>query len=354
MTIKLSFPRMGWSYISFKAMLNALPGVEVYTPPPVDKHIIELGSRNSPEFVCFPFKVTLGEFINMAEKGIDTFAMAIDCGPCRFGFYAPIQEQIMKDLGYDVTIIPLQQGDLLTFEFIDTFKRLSSLKNLKVMQYVDYAIAAKLALQKAKLIEDIINLDALMRCREIRKGDCTKALNYLMNKLDNTNDELGLKNFPYKIKETFAKIPIDKEMKPLRVVLAGENHVLLEPYVNLDLIRRLGDLGIEVHVGHSLYDWITHKLHLNFRRREMAMIAKDYIPLDIGGEAQWVIGEYLHSQGEGFDGLSTFIHSLVCLKLQQDPSSKQMITSRCLLFSFRLMNIQEAKECEPDWKHLEI
>ena len=87
MTIRLSFPRMGWSYISFKAMLNALPGVEVYTPPPVDKHIIELGSRNSPEFVCFPFKVTLGEFINMAEKGIDTFAMAIDCGPCRFGFY---------------------------------------------------------------------------------------------------------------------------------------------------------------------------------------------------------------------------------------------------------------------------
>ncbi len=305
MVVRLSFPRMGWSYISFKAMLNAIPGVQVCTPPPISKKIIELGSKNSPEFVCFPFKVTLGEFINMAEMGIDTFVMAIDCGPCRFGFYAPVQEQIMKDLGYNVKIIPIQQNDLLTWDYIDCFKQLSSISNLKVMQYVDYAIASKLALQKAKYIEDIMQYEGLLRCREKNKGSVTKAVDYLMEQLDRTNDDFGLREFQYKIFDTFAKIPFDKEMQPLRVLIAGENHVFLESFVNLDLVRRLGDLGIEVHLGHSLYDWMMHKLHLNFRRREKAMLAKDYIPLDIGGEAQWVIGEYIHAQNEGFDG---FVH----------------------------------------------
>ena len=52
---------------------------------------------------------------------IHTFVMAIDCGPCRFGFYAPVMERILHDIGYEVTIIPLQQSDLLTFEIAPNF-----------------------------------------------------------------------------------------------------------------------------------------------------------------------------------------------------------------------------------------
>ena len=61
---------MGWSKIAFKALYEHIPGVEVVYPPDVTREIVKIGSKHSPEFVCFPFKVTLGEFINMIEMAL--------------------------------------------------------------------------------------------------------------------------------------------------------------------------------------------------------------------------------------------------------------------------------------------
>ena len=55
MVTKLSFPRMGWSKIAFNALYDLIPGVEVVSPPPVTRDIVELGSKYSPEFVQLQF-----------------------------------------------------------------------------------------------------------------------------------------------------------------------------------------------------------------------------------------------------------------------------------------------------------
>ena len=300
--VRISFPAMGWSKVAFKALLGVLPGVEIVEPPEVTREVLKLGAEHSPEFVCHPFKVTLGEFMYMHDKyDVHTFVQAIDCGPCRFGFYAPVQERIMKDLGYDVTIIPIQQGDLLTFDFIKTFERLSSV-NGKLMKWVDYANAIRIFLTKTKYIEDIVVPENILRCREVHKDDTSKTVIRLMKKLDETNDAFDLHFFDKIIKEEFQKLKIKREMKPLRVTVGGEMHVLWEPFVNMDIMKRFGDEGVEVHPGHTLYDWVTHKLHVNFRRKVLERYAKEYIPMDIGGEAQWIIGDYIKTQEEGFDG----------------------------------------------------
>jgi len=53
-------------------------GVEVVLPDPTNREAIKIGVKYSPEFVCFPFKATLGDFKNALDKGADTLVMAIE------------------------------------------------------------------------------------------------------------------------------------------------------------------------------------------------------------------------------------------------------------------------------------
>ena len=95
--VRVSFSRMGWSYIFFKGLFHDLPGIEVVEPPLVNTEIVSEGVKNSPEFVCFPFKVILGEMINLYRNyDVKDFAMIADYGPCRAGLYAVVQKRILK------------------------------------------------------------------------------------------------------------------------------------------------------------------------------------------------------------------------------------------------------------------
>ncbi|MEJ2293829.1 MAG: hypothetical protein P8Y23_03590, partial [Candidatus Lokiarchaeota archaeon] len=51
---------------------------------------------------------------------------------------------------------------------------------------------------------------------------------------------------------------------------------------------------------------VVHKFHLNYHRKWLEHLAKPYVPMDIGGECVWVIGEYIDKAKAGFDG---FVHS---------------------------------------------
>ena len=82
----VSVPNMGNAWPAFRAVCRAT-GVEVVLPDPTNRAAVAVGVAHSPEWVCFPFKTTLGDFASAIEKGADTLVMAIDCGPCRFGFY---------------------------------------------------------------------------------------------------------------------------------------------------------------------------------------------------------------------------------------------------------------------------
>jgi predicted nucleotide-binding protein (sugar kinase/HSP70/actin superfamily) len=297
--MQITFPNMGSAIYAFKALLESL-GAEVVFPPPITKETIDLGVKHSPEFVCFPFKVNMGDFIRSIESGVTNIITATDFGPCRFGFYHAIQERILHDLGYKFRIIALPQGDLLEFKWLKTFDEVCELKGLaKISAGIK---AVKLFLLKAKLIEDIENAEGKYRCREICRGDTDRIKKELLERLDATNDVAGLNEFPKIIKAEFAKMDMNTKLEPLKVFVTGEIHVTLEPYVNRDLKKKLGNLGCEVTQTLSLYDWVIHKFHMNFHRKYMARLAKPHMPLDIGGEAVWVLGEYIWAAEHNYDG----------------------------------------------------
>src|SRR5690625_466476 len=58
--------------------------------------------------MCLPFKIFIGNYVESIEKGADTILITGSCGPCRFGLYGTIQQDILRNLGYDVDIVVLE------------------------------------------------------------------------------------------------------------------------------------------------------------------------------------------------------------------------------------------------------
>ena len=318
----ISFPNMGPNWVAFKTLFTALD-LDVVLPDPTNREAIKIGVEHSPEFVCFPFKATLGDFVNAIKKGADTLVMAIDCGPCRFGFYASVQERILKDMGYKhIRVIPLDQADLLEFKWVKTLQEVSGRRDLFI--YSKFVKAVIFFLKKAKLLNDIQTAEGLFRAYERNQGDTTKVVNKLLHKLDQANTLPELRNFKKVIKQDFSKIDVDRSRNPLKVAIAGEIHISLEPYVNLDIRRKLGEMNVEIHQNLSLWDWVVHKFHLNFHRKWLEHLAKPYIPMDIGGECQWVIGEYIDRARAGFDGF-VHVYPFTCMP---EVTARTIITNK--------------------------
>ena len=59
--IKVAFPHMGNIYIVWGSALRRL-GVEPFIPPYSSKRTLSLGTKNSPESICLPYKLILGNF----------------------------------------------------------------------------------------------------------------------------------------------------------------------------------------------------------------------------------------------------------------------------------------------------
>lgn len=85
-------------------------GINAHICPPSDERTLELGSKYSSGEECFPEKITLGDFLKLAEQdGFDpaktAFLMPTANGPCRFGQYMPLLQKVVNELGYEDVLI---------------------------------------------------------------------------------------------------------------------------------------------------------------------------------------------------------------------------------------------------------
>ena len=72
--LKVAFPHMGTVSIAWAAALKKI-GVEPFIPPYTSKKTLSLGTKHSPEAICLPYKLILGNFIEAIEGGTDYVAM---------------------------------------------------------------------------------------------------------------------------------------------------------------------------------------------------------------------------------------------------------------------------------------
>jgi len=123
----ITFPWIGKQYT--KILKNSLEnlGLNIQLPPKTSGKTIKLGVKNSSDMICFPYKATLGNFIEAIEQGANILLMYDSLGQCRLRHYNKIQEFTLKSLDYDFEMYGINKKNLF-----NTLKKLSGKSTLKI------------------------------------------------------------------------------------------------------------------------------------------------------------------------------------------------------------------------------
>lgn len=299
--MRASFPRLGSATLAFKTLLESL-GREVVPPPPPSKRTLTLGTRYSPECVCFPFKVNVGNYLEALEKGADTIVMLGGCGPCRFGYYAEIQRLILQDLGYQFDMIVLESPQISWWKFLEGIRKLVQGNSVKEIRRAIQTTWAKIL-----AIDEVEEMVRQIRPRELTKGTTTRAYRRALGLIDGAKDLEAIETAQKAALQEIGRVPTRPRNDVLRVGLVGEFYTVLEPFANQDIERLLGEMGVEVVRFLTVSEWVRNNLARSSeskkRREEIHRAAYPYIRNFVGGHGQESVGETVLHARSGCDGV---------------------------------------------------
>lgn len=299
---KISFPHMGTISYAWSAALRVI-GCEPYVEPYTSKKALSLGTKHSPEAICLPYKLILGNFIEAIEGGADYVAMITSPGCCRLGEYGKCIENALKDLGYEAKYLELQLYDGIRGLY--NFLKAASGKNNPVL----FSRAILIAILKVFILDKLETKLSYYRAREIKPGSAEKHYNKALKIIDENDTVLGLKKAEKLIDEEMAKVEIDKNREVLNVDITGEIYVVNDEFSNQSIEKELGRMGVQVRrsltVSSFLKDAIIPKI---FRKGETHLqradrLAKPYLMRDIGGDALECVSDVAYANERGIDGI---------------------------------------------------
>jgi predicted nucleotide-binding protein (sugar kinase/HSP70/actin superfamily) len=102
--MRITIPHLGNVYLAVKILFDSL-GLDYIIPPLNSKEALRLGSKYSPEEICLPFKLMVGNYIASVESGADTVLLVGSCGPCRFGEYSELQMRFLNSLAITLNLL---------------------------------------------------------------------------------------------------------------------------------------------------------------------------------------------------------------------------------------------------------
>lgn len=279
--LKVTFPHIGNSYIPFRTLLSEL-GLEPVIPPPISQRTIALGTKLAPEFACFPLKINLGNYIEAIEAGADLIFMAGGIGPCRFGYYGEQQKEILEEAGYKINFLVLEAPKTHPFELWDKIKRYFPRHQLK-----DISRAIHLAWLKADALDRFDRLANQIRPLEQWSGTTTRIQNSFYQAIDQAILVQDIKAILIRSLNDLHAVAINQGISPLRIVLLGEIYMVLEPRVNFEIERVLGEMGVEVQRTIYFTDWVRDQLlfsiiHPNWNKN-LKLMARPYLRNFVGG-----------------------------------------------------------------------
>jgi len=298
--MRIGVPHMGNLYIPLKALLERLE-LDFIIPPVNNQRTLSLGVRYSPEGMCIPFKLTLGNLIEAAELGADTMLMPSGSGICRLGYYAKTQEQVLHSLGYDAKIVSVGVSQRKLLGLLEVIKHLSN--NAPWSKIIS---AFRFGLTKLNILDEIERAVQKVRPIERVKGTANQLFAQAVKATEQADDYQSLKRVQADYLEQLSLVERDENAEPLVVGIIGEFYVLLEPFSNLDVEKELGRLGVEVRRSLFTSEWTKFSLFLNplgvNEKDRLHKAAMPYLKRDIGGEGWETVGEkVLHAKD--YDGL---------------------------------------------------
>lgn len=308
--MKITFPHMGNTYIAAKGLLEDL-GNEVVLAPRCSKRTLELGTKYSPESICLPLKINIGNYIEAIEKGADTVVITGSCGPCRFGFYPVMEQALLNDLGYDAKIIVFDPPDgkpmVLANRIMEAMNTSNPYKIIKSGKRA-YKI-----LSEADALTDLANKK---RPIAVNGYHVDMIMEGFYKDIEYTHGVLEILQLIEVTRERLSEIEVDHNKRPIKIGIIGEIYTIIEPFVNLDVEKKLGHLGVEVEKALTPSNWARHHIFSfpfgSKEEKDKWKAAKPYLSTLVGGHGRETIGSAVQYAQAAFDGLLQ-IFPLTCM-----------------------------------------
>lgn len=300
--IKVAFPHMGTIYIAWSAALRKV-GVEPFVPPYTNKRTLSLGTKHSPEAICLPYKLIMGNFIEAIEGGTDYVAMLSSPGCCRLGEYGKCINNALEDLGYKAKYIELTLYDGI--QGLYNFLKEITGKNDPVL----FVRAMVLMIRKVFILDELEAKLSYLRARELKFGDAEKQFLKAIKIVDAAMTTSQINRAKKLAFEEMDKVAYDKNREVLHVDITGEIYLVCDKFSNQDIVKELGKMGVETRksltVSSFLKDAIIPKI---FRKGETHLqranrLAKPYLMRDIGGDALECVSDVAYADQRGIDGI---------------------------------------------------
>ncbi len=304
--IVLGFPSMGLLDRAVRAVVESF-GVRTVPTPRTNARTIELGREIAPEFACFPFTATLGQMRVMLDEGANTILMVGGKGYCRLGWYAQVQERLLRNLGYDLRMLvvdspfPLREKWEPFRQIIQASTRGASWP--RVLGAVNIGFHLLQAMDRAEVLAH------RLRAFERERGTVNRALEHHLRRLSTTFELATIRRLQREFTEEVAAIDTE-ETDPLRLRITGEIWVVLEQSATHEVERWLGArahprVWVERELtasnwfrGHVLTDPAVLR-----REWQITRAARPWLSTPVGGHGQNSVGHVALARREHMDGV---------------------------------------------------
>lgn len=309
----VTFPHMGSVTIALRALFGRLE-IPMVMAPPVSEETISLGVRHSPECACLPLKINVGNYLEAARLGAEAVVMIGGIGPCRLGYYAEVQREILRGLGVDLEMVVLEPPARGWRQLARQVGRLTGGRSWR-----DISGALWLAWHKMRWLDDLEALAGHLRPRECRRGLVSAALADGHRWLDEASTLPAIEEAGRAGRAALGAVEARVGFEPVRVAIVGEIFTVVEHSVNGACAEALGHLGAEVEQTVWPSEWVRNNLPLGpWRARGPGSedhyrdLAVPYINHSVGGEGQPNVGRAVEAARRGFDGV-VHLAPLTCM-----------------------------------------
>ena len=285
---------MGNYYVPIEMLLKLIfKNYKVMSAPKITKKTLELGSKYSPDFVCVPFKYNLGNYIEALDNGANVLIQA--GGGCRYAYYAEVQEQILRDLGYQFELIKFIGDKINPVSLYKTCRKIGS--DLSFQEFAYYLLLIIKMTEKIDLIETYIRENIGF---EIFPNSFENLQKKFFEELKKVRDFRSLNKIYKDYNEKFKKLEINKPKDRLRVGIVGELYILMEPFSNYFIEKELAKNKIEV----SRFITVTYLLFEKSRHEnETLKEAEGYLKYTIGADGTDSVSKSKTLAEKHFDGI---------------------------------------------------
>jgi len=263
----LYVPYMGDASYGLAGCLRAY-GQPAEVMPIADEAVLMRGRAYTTGKECLPCAITNGEMLNVLSRdGVKpenaAFFMPGASGPCRFGLYHCMGRLILKQAGVDEAIIVSPNQDSNFYgQLVGSFDGSANGTGLGTfMKDMWTAVVGIDLLHKLVLRLRPYAIEP-KQAQEVYEK-CVRRWVEHVEKRSRLSDMVRIFE---QFAEEFAKVKLDKSVHKPRIGIVGEIYVRNHPFANLNIIRRLEELGAACDLA-PLAEWVYYT---NFTRSKMA------------------------------------------------------------------------------------